>query len=164
MKRTFCLFLSIILLVFLSIPSFAEEETEYTYSTIFWNLAKSTEAYGGMLGGQTVEGASGKTNLTSFSIPLNLDPELNHLYIGAYYPSTLVDLMPGATYKMVITLTLGASGNYTGVGSHQLFNSALQGNLITKLPRQQLNKKSTMTTDVAATYTFTWDNIEYEKL
>lgn len=167
MKRVLCLLTSLFLVLSLSVSVFAEEttespETEYTYNKIVWNLAKSTEAYGGQLNGVVQANASGVISGTTLSVPLT-NSSYNRLYLGAQYPKLLNDFQNQAIYKMVITITMGATGDYTGAGP-QLYNSTLSGNCIAKTGRQSLSVKPTITTGSNTSYTFTWDNIEYEKI
>lgn len=101
----------------------AEESTneDLKASVYFWNLASTLEEYGGTYNEELVPGASGKISSPgsyggTCSIPLDLIPELDHLYYGALYPTTLAanQYNNGATFKMVITITLGVSGSYSG--------------------------------------------------
>lgn len=167
MKRVHCLLTCLFLVLSLSVSAFAEEttestETEYTYNKIVWNLANSSEAYGGQLGGVVQPNASGVISGSALSVPLSV-VDYNRLYLGAQYPKLLNDFQNQAIYKMVITITMGATGDYTGSGP-QLFNSTLSGNCIAKTGRQNLSIKPTITTGSNTSYTFTWDNIEYDKI
>lgn len=161
-----------ILAAVLCFSSSAADSTEHEYkSTVyFWNLASPLEEYGGTVDGVLISGATGRVtggSLTdgTFSVPLNLNESLNHLYYGAYYPTTLSgnEYDNSATFKMVVTITTGATGSYTGsVGS--LFASTYKGTQIRRTGRVQVSSSGTLETGSGSTYTFTYDNIPYDKV
>lgn len=166
MKRLVCLLTCLFLVFGFSVSAFAEDtvstETEYTYNKIVWNLAESTEAYGGQLYGVVQANASGVISGTTLSVPLT-NSSFNRLYLGAQYPKIYNDFANQAIFKMVITLTMGPTGSFEGTNV-QLYNSKLSGNCIAKTGRQSLSIKPTITTGSNTSYTFTWDNIEYDKI
>ena len=96
--------------------------TDYTPTYYTFSLYASGETYSGYLDGALVNGALGRSSTGTFTIPLDLDARFKWVKIGANYGTVSYDV--GASYKFVITLTLGTTGSYVDASAPLLYTAS----------------------------------------
>lgn len=159
-----------IFLVAFSIPAFAVDDTsgtDYKATVYLWNLANANEEYGGTVDGVLIQGATGRatasTGGTITSVPLNLNDDFNRFYFGAVFPTNLNNYDNSATFKMVVTITLGVTGSYSGTAV-PLYGSTYKTTQIRNTGRSVVSNNCDFTTASSNTYTFSYDNIPYDNV
>lgn len=159
-----CLGFVALLLTFSILIAFTVSATEYVPQTYIYNLYANGENYGGYLDGVSVTGATGSSQTGTFTVPLSLDTRFKSLLLGAVYKSNL-GLDVDATYKFVVTITTGASGSYTSTSSPVLYGTVMSGRRNYDVTSAtMLLQYGTVEVGQGNSYTFTYDNIPYDKV
>lgn len=139
--------------------------TDYTPTYYTFSLYARGETYSGYLDGALVNGALGRSSTGSFTIPLDLDTRFQWVNIGANYGTVSYDV--GASYKFVITLTLGTTGSFVDTGAQLLYTAPRLNGYAPPIDissQKLISQKGVVESVGNGAWTFTFDNIPYDSV